>query len=145
MFETMHMIVPEIYQFHRFVSKVNSKGRYQIRCIAVSTERIYNLQLPEGYPLIPGKQKWQFKIPLLKKIQVNSDSPKVLTLVTSLPKIKPIVSFSFKDEKETSFVLNEIKRLYFAQTNTELEVDQDAKSTPKKKLSRFSFQNFYSN
>jgi len=141
-FETMHMAVPEIYQMHRFITKLNAKGRSQIRCLAISNERIYNLQLPEAYPLVPGKQKWALKIGLLKGIQQSNETPKILTFVTSLPKIKSHVSFAFKDEKEAQTILKEIQRLYFLQTSTHLEVDHDVKA---RKKSKTYFQKLYSN
>jgi len=100
------------------------------------------LQTPEGYPLIPGKQKWSFKISALKKIKIHPESLRTMTFVTSLPKIKSQVSFTFKDEKEAQVILAEIKRLFFLQTNTEMEVEQQDKM---KRLSRFSFRKFYNN
>lgn len=101
---------PEVYQFHIFATKVNRKGRNQIRCLAFSNERIYNISAPEDYPLNPGKvkvvilsfllnSKWSFKVSTLKK--VKSDSCQ-LTLFNSMPKAKQEVSYIFKDidEKE---------------------------------------------
>lgn len=56
-FEVLVMPPAEVYQIHRFVTKTNEKGRSQVRCFAISTEKIYNLQTPEGYPPSFGKVK----------------------------------------------------------------------------------------
>jgi len=143
-YETQYMSVPEIYQTHINCTKINLKGRHQIRNLAISTERVYNLQLPEGYPLMPGKQKWSFKIEAIKKLKY--ESPRTVTFVTSLPKIKSSVSYLFKDEKEALYVYNEIKRLYFSITKTQLATESDAKDASRslnKRSSKISFKKFY--
>ena len=56
---------PEVYQFHRFVTKTNAKGRSQIRCLALSSDRLYNIQAPEQVPLTPGKIKVALQVKLL--------------------------------------------------------------------------------
>jgi len=145
-FEHSYLQAPEIYQLHKFVTKVNNKGRNQVRCLAISTERVYNIQAIQGYPPSPGKIKWYFKINTIKKIASVEDNEGGRTLVisTSLPKGKTEVTFIFKDSKERREVLHELRRLFIAQSNIKLVEEISTPVQNRKGNKKFTLSTLYS-
>jgi len=117
-FEFNHMLVPEIYQSHLFVTKVNKHGKGETRCIAMSNERLYNFDVVEGVAMKPSKLKWSIKISAIVKIVLNKEDRRMLTIFTQLPKIKQQISFRFMDEQELTRTLNELKRLFIVNTRS---------------------------
>jgi len=123
-FELIYMRGNEVYQRHYFCTKENQKGRSQIRCLAFSTEKVYNIKATKGYPIHPAKEKWVLPLSYLKKIKLFSTSPCTLALVqTESSKVKNEVLFTFKDTKELEEIVFEIKRIYFRKTSKQLEIE----------------------
>jgi len=141
-FESKYIAPPEIYQFHRFVTKTNSKGRSQIRCIALSTDRFYNIQAPEQLPLTPGKIKWFVKVSLIDKVAAVTNEPRTIIVYTSnMQKTRQQVRITFKDLAERDEFVLELSRLYYNVTGKLLDEELGKDNDPKG-LSR-SLRSFY--
>jgi len=128
-FEMLFMLAPEIYVTHVFVTKVNVKGRSQVRCLALSTERFYNISAPEGFPQHPGKTKWSHSLNVINKLKLSENSMSIFS-----PTLKKTeINYVFSSDEERDRICYEIRRLYYVITKKNLEVEKVGRS---KKISK---------
>eukprot|EP01028_Stygiella_incarcerata_P007052 TRINITY_DN2878_c0_g1_i1.p1 TRINITY_DN2878_c0_g1~~TRINITY_DN2878_c0_g1_i1.p1 ORF type:complete len:349 (-),score=109.84 TRINITY_DN2878_c0_g1_i1:63-1016(-) len=66
------MPAPEVYQLHTSITKENRKGLKQVRVIAVSTQRIYNLKMASKGTV--KSVKWSVPLPALDHITTSQES-----------------------------------------------------------------------
>eukprot|EP01132_Coremiostelium_polycephalum_P005873 gene5873-7305_t len=116
-FESTYIPAPAIYQLHMYVYKTNRKGKNQIRCIVLSTERLYNISVKQTLEL--GKIKWSFPISALKNLQVFKNPSNLLIMCQDNKensKVKETQQFIFKDQSERNLMVNEMRRIYAKST-----------------------------
>jgi len=143
--EELVMPKPEVYQVHRFVTKVNKKGRHQVRFLAISTERVYNLQAPQVYPPSFGKVKWSFRIASIHKSKLGVEDPRELMIVASFSRLTSDkeVLFIFKDQLERDEILSLLRYLFKLQTRKELPIVDHPVSQKVDEHRRLSLKAFY--
>ncbi|KAN0035535.1 hypothetical protein ACTA71_004809 [Dictyostelium dimigraforme] len=125
-FESTFIPAPAIYQLHIYAYKTNRKGKNQIRCILVSTERCYNISIKTP-SLEIGKVKWSFPISALKTLQVFKSAPNILVLTLDNKentKVKEVQQFILKDLIERNLLTNELRRIYAKLTKQSLTKDE---------------------
>ncbi|KAN0015714.1 hypothetical protein ACTFIU_008458 [Dictyostelium citrinum] len=125
-FESTFIPAPAIYQLHIYAYKTNRKGKNQIRCILVSTERCYNISIKTP-SLEIGKVKWSFPIAALKSLQVFKSAPNILVLTLDNKentKVKEVQQFILKDLIERNLLTNELRRIYAKLTKQSLTKDE---------------------
>ncbi|KAK5577765.1 hypothetical protein RB653_002713 [Dictyostelium firmibasis] len=125
-FESTFIPAPAIYQLHIYAYKTNRKGKNQIRCILVSTERCYNISIKTP-SLEIGKIKWSFPIAALKTLQVFKSAPNILVLTLDNKentKVKEVQQFILKDLIERNLLTNELRRIYSKLTKQSLTKDE---------------------
>ncbi|KAM9964726.1 hypothetical protein ACTFIW_004502 [Dictyostelium discoideum] len=125
-FESTFIPAPAIYQLHIYAYKTNRKGKNQIRCILVSTERCYNISIKTP-SLEIGKVKWSFPIAALKTLQVFKSAPNILVLTLDNKensKVKEVQQFILKDLIERNLLTNELRRIYAKLTKQSLTKDE---------------------
>jgi hypothetical protein len=66
------MPVPEVYQLHSSITKENRKGLKQVRVIAVSTQRVYNLKMTSKGTV--KSVKWSVPLPAVDHISTSKES-----------------------------------------------------------------------
>ncbi|GAM23007.1 hypothetical protein SAMD00019534_061820, partial [Acytostelium subglobosum LB1] len=136
LFESSFIPAPAVYQLHLYVYKTNRKGKNQIRCILVSTERVYNISVKQSLEL--GKPKWSFSIGSLKGLQVFKNPTNLLLINIDSSKesgkIKETQQFVMRDTNERNLLANELKRLYTKITKGTLSKEEkDEHSSASKK------------
>jgi len=140
LFESQYISAPDVYQVHFFAEKINRKGKSQVRCIVVSTEKVYNIDVKAG-TLDLGKLKWSFPITSLTNVYVyNTPSNMVLLRINSshLQKVKPLTSLVLRNKLDRNIIVGEIRRIYFSKKKYHLPKEELEKWN---KNSRNSFRN----
>ncbi|EGC28738.1 hypothetical protein DICPUDRAFT_159779 [Dictyostelium purpureum] len=125
-FEASFIPAPAIYQLHVYAYKTNRKGKNQVRCILISTERCYNISIKTP-SLEIGKVKWSFPIGNLKSLSTFKNAPNTLVLILDNKentKVKEQQQFILKDQIERNLLINEIRRIFLKITKQHLTKDE---------------------
>jgi len=128
-FENSYVPAPEVYQWSVYVMKFNGKGKKQLRCLACSTQRLYNIDVKAG-SLELGKTKWAFTISSCTSVIKYDNNPFIFTLnvAPGTPsgsyRSKPMgsmCSFGTRTELEKNWIIADVKRIFFICTKGHLK------------------------
>ncbi|KAJ5079946.1 hypothetical protein M0811_14321 [Anaeramoeba ignava] len=130
-FEKQYVPEPEIYQVHALLTKFNRKKKKQIRCLVLSTERVFNIGVKLS-DMKPSKVRWAIPLSRLEKvllyrnnlrafgIQINNTALKK----NSQSKMSTIYSFLAKDIEEREMIVQELHILYLNKMGKQVSIEE---------------------
>ncbi|EGG22417.1 hypothetical protein DFA_04538 [Cavenderia fasciculata] len=135
-FESNFIPSPAFYQLHLYVYKINRKGKTQVRCVLISSERFYNISVKQSLEI--GKVKWSFPLASLKNLQIFKNPPNLLIVHIDNKensKVKEHQQFITRDSHERNLLANELRRLYNKLTKQQLNKEEKEENSHYKKTS----------
>eukprot|EP00761_Pharyngomonas_kirbyi_P002429 gb/GECH01002433.1/.p1 GENE.gb/GECH01002433.1/~~gb/GECH01002433.1/.p1 ORF type:complete len:288 (+),score=56.41 gb/GECH01002433.1/:1-864(+) len=140
-FEARLIPEPEIYQFHLFLQKISRRGKPQLRCLVLSSDKVYSLKMSPG-ETDPKKSTIRWVVPweILSNLEWYKLSPDSFSIVfdkknapKSVKNLHSLCSFSCNSEKERKIVVAEIRRLVYSKTNSPLQCEITNSQVPSSK------------
>ncbi|GAM23109.1 hypothetical protein SAMD00019534_062840 [Acytostelium subglobosum LB1] len=136
-FEAAILPAPEVYQLHLYVHKSSRKGKSQVKCMLLSTERLYCLSVKHSWAM--GKVKWSVPYSALKGLQISKINCNQLVVTLDNKdntKLKDVQQFTMRDVFERNMFLNELRRLYNKTTKTHLPREEKEETVPRRASTR---------